>query len=720
MTDVAKRRAQTMLQRWAEAVEPYWNDLTPTLGCYGPGYIHWGVQSNFNYAAAMATLAVQPDVDRAEHWRGRALAALRFALVTHVSGTRKGLNGEQWGHSWISMLGIERAMHGVARLEVYLTPQDRADLRRVLTSEASWLLHHGQRSGHRDVNAALWNSTGRNVPESNIWAGALLWRSAHLFPDEPEAASWRERAHEYLINGVSIPADAGDPMVVADKSVRERHVGANFFPHYALDHHGYLNVGYMAICTSNAAMLHFDMKAAGLARPDSLDHHQGDLWQVLRRLIFPDGRLARIGGDSRVRYSYCQEYLLPSLLYAADRFRDPHVLGLAARQIEWMAREHQASNDGTFYGRRMGHMRDANPHYFTRLESDRACVLAVYLNYLPLVTRPDAPSQSFEAAVAGGWVEPEHGAVLQRSAQRLASFSWRAHGLTQALCQPPDASDLAEWSANLCPVLRFLGDDGQRPGQHRRLLHQRTDSFDGGFVVCGAVVEGVDIRVDEGAHCSDQAVSHVAFAALPDGRTCLGLQYAVAAPDRVGYTTEVKGLHLNLPNDLFNDFRRCLTTAQGERVLTSPPARDAVLDLDSRWLNVDGKMGVVALYGGEFLRIDRSTQRRGGRYRSLFVEEICLGVETDLRRRSPNEVLIDLGFAVLSGVDAETTAALEGGPLDLGADDVRGSWVRGADDKHYVLVANFGKAAVSVKVFGQRVDLAAGQAKLVASESRRS
>ncbi|MEZ4833410.1 MAG: hypothetical protein R2873_15740 [Caldilineaceae bacterium] len=413
-----------LLARWADAVEPFWYAPAdnPELGCYGPGYIHWGVQSNFNYAAAMATLADQPGVDNPDHWRGRALAALRFALASHHSGTRTGLNGERWGHSWISMLGIERAMHGVQRLAAHLTAEDHAALRRVLVSEADWLLHHGHRGGHAGVIANVWNSSGRNAPESNIWAGALLWRTAQMFPDEAAAPDWEELAHRYFINGVSVAADAEDDTIVAGKPVRERHVGANFFPNYALDHHGYLNVGYMAICVSNAAMLHFDMRRLNLARPRSLDHHQGDLWAVLRRFIFPDGRLARIGGDSRVRYSYCQEYLLPSLLYAADHLDDPHALDLARNQIDLIQQEIDASDDGTFYGRRLGWMRAANPHYFTRLESDRACVLAMALNYAPLVSAACARGRF---RVVGGWwlARSRSRRVMHRSATRLASFS---------------------------------------------------------------------------------------------------------------------------------------------------------------------------------------------------------------------------------------------------------------------------------------------------------
>lgn len=707
-----------MLSRWANAVERYWTELDPRsgLGCYGPGYIHWGIQSNWNYSATMATLAAQVPVEHAAHWRIRALAAFRFALATHLSGDRTGLNGEQWGHSWISMLGIERGMHGVTQLKPFLTDSDRHALRRVLVSEADWLLHHGHRGGQRDVIAGLWNSSGRNAPESNIWAGALLWRTAQMYPDHPAAEQWSGRAHRYLLNGISVPADATEKQIITGRPVCEQHVGPNFFPHYALDHHGYLNVGYTVICISNAAMLHFDMKEAGLARPESLDWHQDDLWRELQRFIYSDGRLARIGGDSRVRYAYCQEYLLPSLLYLADRWRDPYVLDLAARQVAWIAQEHAASDDGTFYGARMGPMRDANPHYYTRLESDRACALAMLVNYAPLVNIPEPSATALEPTLEGHWTEPEHGAVLHRCPTRLASFSWRAYGLTQAMCQPPDVSDLGEWSLNLCPVVRFLGDDGSLPGAHRRLEQAHVESFEGGFVAWGHVTEGVDVRIDEGAHCTDQARTYIAFAALPDGRTCLGLQYVVTAPDRVGYTATLKSLHLNLPNDLFNDYRRKLYTAQGKEILISPPHQAEILNLDSRWVNVDGKLGLVTLYNGiprcgETLCIDRAAHRRGGRYHSLYVDEICLQVETGAIRRAPRETLIDVGFAVLSGADAAQTAAFKGGPLDAGESAVRGAWAIGADGQRYVLLFNWSDMPVQVGVMGHSITLSGNQAK---------
>jgi hypothetical protein len=225
------------------------------------------------------------------------------------------------------------------------------------------------------------------------------------------------------------------------------------------------------------------------------------------------------------------------------------------------------------------------------------------------------------------------------------------------------------------------------------------------------VTEGVDVRIDEGARCTDQARTYLAFAALPDGRTCLGVQHVVAASDRVGYTTNLKSVHLNVPNDLFNGYRRQLYTTQGQHILISPPQQSEILNLDSPWANVDGELGLIALYGGDELSVDRSTQRRGGRYHSLFVDELCLQVDTGTTRRLPGETLIDVGFAVLSAADAAETAAFEGGSLDADQPAVRGVWARGADGIRYALVANWSEGPASLDLDGKTIELAPDQAQ---------
>jgi len=271
--DDLTQRSLDMLAGWAKAAERHWYPLPghPGLGCYGTGYNAWGVQTNQKYLAAMAVLAGHrgggKDLER-------ALAALRFSLQTHLTGRLACTDGTQWGHTWISALGIERMMHAVHLLGPHLTEADRDLLRAVLTSEADWLVQHYERNGIREVTGGLWESSGRNQPESNVWNGALLWRTAALYPDDPRAGRWRERAHLFLVNAISVPGDAEDGTVLAGMRVRDRFRGANFFPHYALDHRGFMNVGYTVICVAGAAMLHFDLRLAGLKAPETLHHHQ--------------------------------------------------------------------------------------------------------------------------------------------------------------------------------------------------------------------------------------------------------------------------------------------------------------------------------------------------------------------------------------------------------------------------------------------------------------
>jgi hypothetical protein len=705
MFSISQNVALALLNNWAKASEMYWSTIPdhPEWGVYGTGYNGWGVQTTQKYLAALAALAhygndaAGVDVEWA---RERALAALRFNFASHKSGSFHCTDGTQWGHTWISALGIERMMFGVHLLRPHFTDQDETALQKMLVSEADWLLHDYHRGNKIGIKATQWASDGGNDPESNIWNGALLWRVSQMYPFHQNAAAWQERASCFLINGVSIPDDAQNTKIIDAKPVYERFIGANFFPNYALDHHGYLNVGYITICASNAAILHFDLKAAGLDCPESLDHHQADLWNVLRRMIFADGRLARIGGDTRVRYAYCQEYLLPALLYAADQHQDKHALSLIERQLELIQKEAHDAGDGSFYGNRLGKLKNENPQYYTRLESDRACALAMLLAYRKLVTVPEEPEHLFEKSVQGNWCEPQHGAALHRCETRFASFSWRAFGLAQGLCLPPDDGHLAEWEHNLSGKVEFVNHP-QDTKNHRRLAHYHIDEFDGGFVTCGKIIEGVDITMAEGWRGTDSATHQIAFAALPDGHTVIGLQHC-RMNDRRGYVARIKGMQFNLPNDLYNEYSRELITDSGKSTFTSPPQKEESFSLSGKWTNIENKIGLVGLYGADNFTIHRHPSRRAGALQSLFVEEICFPGIIETMKFEANEIILDAGWAVISSADADAAkyfyAAQQKVLLTEEFENVRAVRIEALNQKICYVFANFGEVEVSIPI----------------------
>jgi len=189
----------------------------------------------------------------------------------------------------------------------------------------------------------------------------------------------------------------------------------------------------------------------------------------------------------------------------------------------------------------------------------------------------------------------------------------------------------------------------------RRLVRHDVQTFSGGFLTAGAVVEGDKLTLPEGWQGNHSAVHQIVFAALPDDRTVLGLQHCRVG-NRRAYLAEVKGMRLNVPNDLYNDFRRTLATANGRTVLGSPAPADEVRNLDSRWVSVEGRLGVVVLHGDSSLHVSRSRQRRGGKYHSLHVEEICAPCRVGTHEAAAGEVILDCAWAVLSGADAAATA----------------------------------------------------------------
>lgn len=689
------------------------------LTCYGTGDNTWGVQTNQKAFAAYAMLAAAPELDAARAGMSReeltetALRLLRFSLHSHHEGSYRCMDGTQWGHTWISALGIERMMHGVEAIERHLTEADRELLRKVLISESDWLLEH------YGIVAGLYAKDGNNKPESNLWNGALLHRTAAMFPDSPNAERYREKGDRFLINSISVPGDAENAATADGKRISELFVGANFFESYALNHHGYLNVGYMVICLSNAAMLHFMYRAGGRTPPESLYHHVKELWEVVRSCIFPDGRLLRIGGDTRVRYAYCQEYLVPVWLMARDLYGDD---GCAAMEAGWLAQvelEMDANGDGTFLSRRGSVLAEQSPLYFARLESDRAAALSMGAAWAGLAAAGAARTAATAAAAAGGerlelrslssWHDEHHGAYLHRSGSRIASWVWDAAEKPQGLCLPPEASDMAEWRENMAGRIAGLGKVSAQ-----RLLAHGGACFDGGFVTWGGTVCHTEGLLAEGRNDEEIACSRIVCAALPDDTHMVVLQRMQAADRRI-YAREAKGLHLLVPNDVFNRNRRLYYYEHGMHPVNGYGSQEETIPLRSRWLNVDDRLGVLAVYGTDGLQVHRPGRRQIGlkpslrfeeREGSLYADEICGPVSLGLRSFDPNEIILDTGFVLQSGRDHRYTRqyASDGAAaaIDGLGERVRGVRVNGADGRTYALLANFGDDRIEASLAASR------------------
>ena len=687
------------------ALSKYLRDVPgePGLKHYGTGESgHWAVQINQQVAGALACLAGLPQEtvaeagcsQSAEELRALALAMTRYSLRTHCTGDLACTDGKRWGRHWISVLGYERMIPGLDLLRPYFTPEDNARLQALIDCECDY------RMREYELVAGLEASTGRNKPESNIWNGAFLLRAAADHGPHPAAAGGSgggeppvgplcqgaalpseaktsqsifasaggaaprqmlaaprqllSRGTDFLVNGLSFPSDSTATTPVLGKPLCERHVGANFFADCALDHHGYLNVGYAYVCLSNLALLYFSFKRRGLPPPDGFMLHLRDVWQWCKRCTFPDGRLLRIGGDSRARYTYCQTFALQGWHLAWDLWRDEDAALFARGYLGLIAKEQAENPDGTFFGKRLAPMRAESPWFETRIECDPFTVLATSAHW----SATEAPAPAYAGGSGGGeppvcphpssplWLGAFHGAALLRTPLSIRSVVARAFaGPTRAnarnfhevgpaaLCVPPSRSDMAEWTGNL---FAFVGLRG--PKQQGEATVEETA---GGFIWRwqGVIIEDNPLGEGETPY---QVLRRTSSAeALPDGRT-LRISDRVVCIKETTLPAGFRALNLQIPNDVYNGHRRAYTTSQGASCDPSgeaPPTTSLV---------VDGSLAVRSL-SGKPLSILRPAGQGAFLYNgltSMSADVIVTGHSLESVHLMPGYVLVDESYEV--------------------------------------------------------------------------
>lgn len=681
-----------LLEKWMPTARQWSHAVAgnPGLVYYGTGgHEHWAVQAQCTALSAVAVLATAPELDERlagesrQPLRERALSMLRYVLRTHKTGDVPCTTGQAWGYSWISTLALERVSHAVGALKPWLSDDDRQRLRRVMIAECDFLLE-----GYKVVGA-IDAATGKNKPESNIWNGAILYRTALLYPDAPRAAKYREKASSALLNGISIPADATSDTVYNGRKLSQWHVGPNYTEQFALHHHGYMNLGYMEICLSNVAMLHFFCLENDLPVPAELYHHVDKLWELTKSLTFDDGRLWRIGGDTRMRYCYCQDYALPAWIMILDRLGDPDAARFEEGWLGVVAKEQAANPRGAFLSERLGKLRDVSPFYYCRLEGDRAGSLSMGAYYRRLLARKP-PAAGDRVARLTSWSDEFHGAAMVQGPRRRASWVWKAGQRPCGTVVPADRSDMVEWQWNLAGLVQGTGCSFQAVPGKDHVLH----TFPGGFATCGSYQWTASANPGEGSAPEDVALGRTAMVALPDDATAVVLQRAEAS--KPVYINRILGINYQVPNDVFNGGVRSYRFGGREHSIAGAGARQTprreVLDC-GRAVNVDGRVNVRAVYGADSVSLFRPGRRNAtmghnitmafsGDGASLYCDVVSLPARDEQRFYQAGQCLYDVG-AVLA-VDFDPQAK----PLGTAGGPIKVVEVTGADKRRYVVAAN--------------------------------
>lgn len=627
------RPMQTFLKGLPDALRNAGEGLT----YYGTGEAgHWAVQCNQQMLGA---LAVQAELTGNTDLRQTALELFRYSMRTHLTGDMVCTDGKQWGKHWISVLGMERATPGLNALEPYFTDDDRERYRKFRIFEADYRLHE------YPVQACMDASKGPNVPESNIWNAAFLMRAALDHPELPQAEDYLEKACTLMLNGLSAPQDAQNTTVYRGKTVAERHVGPNFTENFSLDHHGYMNVGYSFICLSNLALLYFNFKERGQTPPPELFHNIKPLWETVKHLTFPDGRLLRIGGDSRTRYNYCQCFAVNAWLLAAELFKDPDAVRFEAGYLDLIEQEQAQNEDGSFYGKRLTELKNYSYYYYRRLEADPMLALSTgawWRKKFDIIS--DVPEQKTPDA---HWGDDFHKADLIRTGNTVRSAVQRANHGQEILCVPLDRSDMAEWAGNLtgyigCHYIKENGDAARK-------------TFDGGFLYTRASDIFEQAPMGEGEEIYQVAKRQYAAAALPDGKTMLIYERAVMTKETT-FTFGFRALNCQIPNDVYNGHKRLWTTEDGKFFQTvNLPGVNDLLETGSAKLNCDNALSFFSLQEQSPFRIKRSAKQNVmlscGMW-SMYADVVCMDSVLDPVRLMPGDVIYESACAV----SADTTA----------------------------------------------------------------
>ena len=682
-------RYKILLENWICSMKGYVAEPFDREGLayYGTGTDVWGIQTHMKGFSAFAVAAADPDIDEKrcgythDELVDTALKMLRFTLESHKTGSYHCTDGEEvkWGHHWLAALAIERMMHGVDAIDRYMTDDDRRRLHEVLISEADYICDN------RQVNADLISP---NLPESNLWSGALLHRVALMYPEAERIADYRRHGTHLLLNSISIPSDRESSDIYAGKPVSEWFVGANYFESYALNHHGYMNVGYMVICLSNIAMLHFSCKKAGIEAPPELYRHFADLWKLVRTCIFDDGRLYRIGGDTRVRYCYCQDYLIPVFALVRDVLHED-MSGEERGWLDIIERETAYNGDGSFLSARCELFRERSPLYYTRLESDRACTLSMMWLWHRLF------GDMFDKAVwkpskAQLWSDEYHGSYYSRGDERMTAFTWIAAERPQGSIVPPSDSSMAESKFNLVSMI-----EGGGVMNACSIKSHSGRTFEGGFITGGEFSYVTSGLLEENDTQNENALNRLVFCALPDGRTTLTLQLCRAL--RRCWLLNVKPLNLNIPNDIFNGERRDYIETDRSVSIDSKLTVSLIYDSADRKLHVE--RGGARTIGLQHISLPKGTLNNSivyGDRGMLRVDRIIVGGSDKPSWYDRGETLFDFGAALRCDAEPVSCESFIDG-------DVRAAKVPGADGREYIVAANFGDAR-GCEIFGRHFD----------------
>jgi hypothetical protein len=522
---------------------------------------------------------VPKGAERKEFMR-KATAAIRYAVLTHVTGTQKCVDGKQWGggaHSgWQSAMWTADLAFGAWLIWDDLDSEIRQGLERLVAHETDRFLDIKIPSGR-------WADT---KAEENGWDLTCIAIAANMFPSNPHAAAWSEKARQYMMNTLSVAQDKKDSTMVDGKPVSEWVCTENLHPDFTLENHNIFHPSYVQ-CSSyfltESAMYYV---YAGRPVPQAATHHLMDVWHMFETILLPTGETAYPQGQDWELHGLNPINLFASL---GTYMKDPMAARMEKTNVQYM-RAWQEWCKGSLAppGSTLG---------FCRHAIQGAQATWGYLAHKVFGPAPEAgPGTEVPAQLQGLPELVRHysliDVVLHRTASKFVSFSWK-NRIMGVLVPIGDGHEGKPFFT--VPITNgFVGTTELTAGNDQKpvVLEDTWKKTATGFETSGA------LQTHGGALKQAIKVNSV-------GENTVVYQDRVSAASGVSLVRE-RGVPFGIENDQISGGTRVVYHQGGHTVFDWQKPQQTVT-LPGSWVNVDGRLGVVVA-AGSGLAYDQATK----------------------------------------------------------------------------------------------------------------
>lgn len=645
------------LERFPAYAEREWHPNyhgDPRVGYFGSGGHDWNqIRSLSNFIFVYSLLASDPSYNpelsgvEQETLLNHALAAIRYFTASHVTGNGRCADFREWGEEpkdWLSSWLISITLAGAGLIWDELDYSERQALKRVAVYDANFHLRQSASSREYTGSESL----------TNALYGEMLIFAACFFPDHPNANIWRFSAKEFFMNTFSVAQDANNLSFVDGRRVKDWVYTTNVHPDFTIESHGAYQFDYNAAPLNLLTWAYYALISNNQPVPDSLFHHFLDVWNALKKTHLYQGRFAYLQGKDWARHVYGLYFIMPVLVLLQNEFNDAD-----ARLIEQLRFKafqfEQDVNGGLFTGRFVHNPRSWSLIYASDCYANMGLAYLLH-KYAPIIPAEDV--ESFQRKVSGSIESKYCQFIFSRSEKAFVSFSWRhlsgRHPL--GLFVPGD-DYMVEWGRNnLIGYHKIAGYDMDKSWTTHNeqilspSLFGRTTGA-GGFVTTGRIKKGY-LRA---RHAVEQYIS---FTGLPDHGVAIVIDLSVA--NKGVYVTEHGGLSYYLPNDIFNGNQRHIYWQNGELNLHGVGGVERQISVNSKWLNVDDKLGIISALDNHLFTVNDLNRRDS--WIGQLNEIIYYPLVTKPKRFQKGEVIRQTCLMLISG-DRQITQEMADGNL---------------------------------------------------------